>query len=193
MAIEIRTARVLLRGWRNDDRLPYAALNGDERVMEHFPSRLTGEQSDAMVDRMSDMLEERGWGLWAAERLDTRQFIGFVGLSAPTWHVDGLTPCIEVGWRLAQQHWGHGFAPEAASAVLDHVFGHAFEHLPLLGDEVVSFTTTGNVNSQRVMQKIGMHLDPSREFDHPMTPGWVGQRHVVYRIDRPTWAARVAR
>lgn len=189
MAFEIRTERVLLRGWRESDKVAYAALNRDERVMEHFPSMLTGEQSDAMVDRMSDLLEERGWGLWAAERLDTHQFIGFVGLSEPTWHVDGLTPCIEIGWRLAHQHWGHGFAPEAASAVLDH----AFAHVPLPNDEVVSFTTTKNLNSQRVMQKIGMRLDPTRAFDHPMTPGWHGQRHVVYCIDRPTWTARVAR
>ncbi len=189
MAVEIRTERVLLRAWRDVDRIPYAALNRDEAVMEHFPSPLTGEQSDAMVDRMSEMLDERGWGLWAAERLDTQQFIGFVGLSEPTWHVDGLTPCIEIGWRLGHQHWGHGFAPEAASAVLERAFGH----LAVPNDEVVSFTTTKNLNSQRVMQKIGMRLDPSRAFDHPMTPGWHGQRHVVYCIDRRTWAARVAR
>jgi RimJ/RimL family protein N-acetyltransferase len=189
MAVEIRTGRVLLRGWHETDKLPYAALNRDPEVMAHFPSVLTGEQSDAMVDRTSDLLEDRGWGLWAAERLDTRQFIGFVGLSEPMWHVDGLTPCLEIGWRVARQHWGHGFAPEAATAVLSH----AFAHVPLPNDEVVSFTTTKNLRSQRVMQKIGMRLDPSRAFDHPMTPGWDEQRHVVYCIDRQTWAARVAR
>lgn len=189
MASAIRTERVLLREWREADKLPYAALNADPVVMEHFPSMLTAVQSDAMVDRMQAGLEERGWGLWAAERLDTHQCIGFVGLSQPTWHVDGLTPCVEIGWRVGRQHWGHGFAPEAAAAVLRF----AFEHVELPGDEVVSFTTTGNAKSRRVMEKIGLAHDPTRDFDHPMTPGWEGQRHVVYAIDRRRWASGVAR
>ncbi len=189
MSLDIVTDRLLLRGWSEADKLPFAALTGDPEVMHYFPSTLTGEQSDAMVDRMSEMLQTRGWGLWAVERNDTAAFIGYVGLSAPTWFVEGLTPCVEIGWRLASEHWGHGFAPEAAEAVLRY----AFEHLELPADEVVSFTTIANSKSRRVMEKIGMQLDPRREFDHPMTPGWWGQRHVVYAIDRPTWKARVAR
>jgi RimJ/RimL family protein N-acetyltransferase len=186
---ELRTGRLRLRGWRAADKAPYAALNADTEVMHYFPSALTDEQSDAMVDRMSAHLDEFGWGLWAAERLDTHEFIGFIGLSSPSWHVDGLTPCVEIGWRLAQQHWGHGFAPEAAAAVL----AHAFEHVDLPNDEVVSFTTVTNHKSRRVMEKIGLRVDARREFDHPVTPGWWGQRHVVYCIDRPTWKAGVAR
>ncbi len=181
MTPELRTPRLLLRGWRDTDKVPYAELNGDIEVMEHFPSTLSRDQSDEMVDHMSTMWEVRDFGLWAVERLDTHAFIGFIGLSAPTWHVDGLTPCVEVGWRLARQHWGHGFAPEGAAAALRY----GFEHVELPHDEIVSFTTTLNLKSQRVMQKIGMRLDPSREFDHPMTPGWHGQRHVVYCIGRP--------
>ncbi len=189
MTTELRTDRLLLRGWLQRDREPYAALNGDPEVMEYFPSTLTASQSDEMVDRMQAALDERGYGLWATERLDTGELIGFVGLAAPSWYVDGLTPCIEIGWRLAHQHWGHGFAPEAASAVLDF----AFEQVDLPRDEVVSFTTVTNHRSRRVMEKIGLRIDPRREFDHPMTPGWWGQRHVVYCIDRPCWKAGVAR
>ena len=188
-ATELHTQRLLLRAWREEDKLPYAELNRDPDVMHYFPSTLTGEQSDAMVDRMAEALESRGWGLWAAERRDTGEFIGFIGLAAPTWFVDGLTPCVEIGWRLAKAHWGHGFAPEGAEAVL----ADAFERVELPNDEVVSFTTITNAKSRRVMEKIGMHLDPRREFDHPVTPGWWGQRHVVYCIDRPAWKARVAR
>jgi ribosomal-protein-alanine N-acetyltransferase len=187
MTPERRTERLLLRGWREADKAPYAALNGDVEVMRHFPSTLTPEQSNDMVDRMSAAWE-RGFGLWAVERLDTGEFIGFVGLAAPSWSTD-FTPCVEIGWRLARAHWGHGFAPEAARATLDF----AFSQVSLPGDEVVSFTTERNLKSQRVMQQIGMRLDPSRSFDHPMTPGWVEQRHVLYCIDRPTWQAGVAR
>ncbi|MEI8239872.1 MAG: GNAT family N-acetyltransferase [Actinomycetota bacterium] len=187
MTPEVRTSRLLLRGWTDADKPPYAALNADPEVMRHFPSVLTADQSNDMVDRMAAAWQ-RGFGLWAVERLDTGDFVGFVGLSAPSWTTD-FTPCIEIGWRLARAHWGLGFAPEAARATLDF----AFMHVPLPDDEVVSFTTEANEKSQRVMQKIGMRLDPARGFDHPMTPGWHEARHVLYCIDRPTWQAGVAR
>ena len=185
----VRTERLLLREWRETDKVPYAVLNGDPVVMEHFPSTLTRQQSDEMVDRMAAAWDQRPFGLWAVERLDSHQFIGFVGLSLPGYQVDGVTPCVEVGWRLAKQHWGLGFAPEAARAAL----AYGFDAVELPADEIVSFTTTENLKSQRVMQKIGMRRDPRRDFDHPLTPGWHGQRHVLYCIDRASWQAGVAR
>lgn len=187
MIPEVTTQRLLLRGWRESDKAPYAALNADPTVMRHFPATLTREQSDQMVDRIVASWEARSFGLWAVERLDDGAFIGFVGLVMPNWEA-AFTPCVEVGWRLAHAQWGNGFAPEAALAALR--FG--FENVELPNDEIVSFTTKPNVNSQRVMQKIGMVLDPAREFDHPLTPGWAEQRHVLYSIDRARWA-RVAR
>ena len=177
---EVRTERLWLRGWRDDDRLPYAALNGDPEVMRHFPATLSPEQSDEMVDRMMAGWATNGFGLWAVERLDDGVFIGFVGLSAPTW--SGV-PLVEVGWRLARQQWGNGFAPEAALAAL--AFG--FERVALPADEIVSFTTRRNYNSQRVMQKLGMRHDATRDFDHPLLPHWEGRRHVFYVIDRAMW------
>ena len=188
MTPEIATKRLLLRGWRESDKAPYAALNADPAVMRHFPATLTSEQSDQMVDRMIAVWKESSFGLWAVERLDSGEFIGFVGLAAPTWVAD-FTPCVEVGWRLAASQWGHGFAPEAARAAL--AFG--FENVDLPNDEIVSFTTLDNVKSQRVMQKIGLRLDPTREFDHPATVGWANRRHVFYCIDRARWLRDVAR
>ncbi len=185
---EVRTERLLLRGWLDADKAPYAQLNADPEVMRHFPSTLTAEQSDAMVERIRAKWGEDGHGLWAAERLDTGELIGFIGLATPSW-TESFTPCVEVGWRLAKEHWGNGFAPEGARAAL----AWGFEHVDLPNDEIVSFTTTKNLKSQRVMQKIGLRLDPSREFDHPMTPGWAEQRHVLYCIDRRAWLAGVAR
>lgn len=185
---EITTERLLLRGWRDSDKPPYASLNADPDVMRYFPATLTAEQSDQMADRIVAAWEANEFGLWAVERLDTREFVGFVGLAAPSWQAE-FTPCVEVGWRLAKAHWGQGFAPEAARAAL--AFG--FDKVDLPNDEIVSFTTKQNTKSQRVMQKIGLQLDPTREFDHPLTPGWVGQRHLFYCIERARWAASVAR
>lgn len=182
MIPELRTERVLLREWRDTDRVPYAALNADPEVMRHFPSCLTAEQSDAMIDTIVANFSRRGFGLWAAERLDTGAFIGFVGLSMPGWVTD-FTPCVEVGWRLARAHWGNGFAPEAARAAL----AFAFDHVDLPNDEVVSFTTRENHKSRRVMEKVGLTHDPRRDFDHPLLPDWTERAHVLYAIDRMAW------
>lgn len=185
---QVATPRLLMREWRDTDRPPYADLNADPEVMRHFPSTLTPQQSSEMIDRMIASWAQRGFGLWAVERRDTGQFIGFVGLSAPAWHA-AFTPCVEVGWRLAQQHWGLGFAPEAATAAL----AWGFEHVDLPDERILSFTTTANHKSQRVMEKIGMIRDPDADFDHPLTPEWPERRHVLYRIDRRQFAELVAR
>jgi RimJ/RimL family protein N-acetyltransferase len=182
---ELRTERLLLRHWAEADREPFAVLNSDPEVMRYFPAPLDRAASDAFVDRLEQSMTERGWGLWALERLDTGELIGFTGLHPA---VDlPPSPAVEVGWRLASAHWGQGFAPEAARAAL----AVAFAGLGL--DEVVSFTTTGNAPSRRVMRKLGLTHRPARDFDHPRTPGWAGQRHVLYAIDRAQWAGRSAR
>ena len=185
MVVEVRTERLVLRGWRETDKPAYASLNGDPEVMRHFPATLTPQQSDEMVDRMAAAWQRNGFGLWAVERQDTGQFIGFTGLSVPGW---SSVPMVEVGWRLAREHWGLGFAPEAARAALE--FG--FERVALPHDEIVSFTTSKNFKSQRVMQKLGMRHDAGRDFDHPLLPHWHERHHVFYVIDRDTWAADVA-
>jgi len=164
-APELRTDRLLLRGWSQADRDGFAELNTDPVVMEHFPSTLTRAESDAFVDRVEAGFEEHGFGLWAVEVVVTGEFIGFTGLSVPRFHVawmDGRPqqPVVEVGWRLKRSAWGHGYASEAARAVL----GLGFEEFGLR--EIVSFTTLTNVRSQAVMRRIGMTR--LVEYAHPV-------------------------
>ena len=166
--------RVLLRRWRDSDREPFAALNADPEVMRYFPSTMTREQSDAMVDWAGGLLDERGWGLWAVEVPGVAPFVGFVGLNVPSF----MPEVVEVGWRLAKEHWGHGYATEAAREALRV----GFEDVGL--DEIVSFTSVPNVPSQRVMQRIGMTHEPTRDFDHPNVPEGPLKRHVFYAISR---------
>jgi ribosomal-protein-alanine N-acetyltransferase len=181
---EIQTERLRLRRWLPDDRKPFAELNADPRVMEHFPAPLTRAESNAMVQRIESHFEQHGFGLWALELPGTAAFAGFVGLMIPRFDAH-FTPCVEIGWRLAFEHWGQGYAPEAARAVLRF----AFEQAALL--EVVSFTATGNARSRRVMEKIGMKHDPHADFDHPALPvGHALQRHVLYRIAAPRASRR---
>lgn len=173
---ELRTERLLLRQWREEDRQPFAELNADPETMRYFPATLTREESDAFVDRASELIEERGWGLWAVEVVGGAPFVGFVGLNVTRF--GPMEGTVEVGWRLRREHWGNGYATEAAREALR--FG--FEELGL--DEIVSFTSIPNTPSQRVMERIGMTRDPSRDFDHPSIPdGHPLQRHVLYAID----------
>ena len=180
---ELTTDRLLMRQWRESDREPFAAMNADPAVMEHFPALMTREQTDAFIDRISPAIDERGWGLWALEVRDTGRFIGFTGLSVPSFEAH-FTPAVEIGWRLAKEAWGNGYATEAARAALAHGFG------PAGLEEIVSFTATTNLPSQRVMQRIDMTHDEADDFDHTRLPdGHRLQRHVLYRINRAQWEA----
>lgn len=150
--------------------------------MEWFQGPLTGAQSDAFVDWIEQRFGEQGWGYWAVEIAGGEPFIGFVGLS-PADTTLGY-PSVEIGWRLAAAHWGHGYAPEAAREALR--FG--FDDIGL--NEMVSFTSVGNAKSRRVMTKIGMTRTPEDDFDHPRVPKASPlARHVLYRIKRAAFAA----
>ena len=181
---EVRTERLLLRGWGDEHREPFAAMNADPQVMRHFPSTLDRAASDAMIDKMIVHWNEHGFGLWAVERRDDQRFLGLTGIWRPLFHAH-FTPAVEVGWRLAREAWGNGYATEAAAAALD--FG--FETIGL--DEIVSFTAPANERSWRVMERLGMTRDPADDFDHPRLPeGHPLQRHVLYRLRRKDWERR---
>jgi len=172
--VELTTERLRLRQWRPEDRSPFAAMNADSRVMEFFPAPLSREKSDALARRCEALISERGWGAWAVERRDTGQFIGMTGLHAPTAPLP-FSPCIEVLWRLAFDHWGRGYATEAARAAVE--FGLTVGGL----DEIVAFTTISNVRSINVMRKLGMA--EAEHFDHPGVPtGSELRPHVLYRL-----------
>ena len=176
-----RTDRLVLRGFTDRDREPFAAMNADPEVMAHFQAPYDRARSDRFVDRIQLLWQERGWGLWALERADTGEFIGFTGL-APAEFEAPFTPAVEVGWRLARAHWGLGFASEAAREALRAGFTEAG------ADEIVSFTAVGNTRSTAVMERIGMVRDPSGDFDHPSVPdGHPLRAHVLYRLDRRRW------
>ncbi len=176
---ELLTERLRLRRWNAADLAPFAAMNADPRVTEHLGAAASREESDALAAAIEGHFRRHGFGLWAVEIPGVAPFAGFVGLSLPPFEAH-FTPSVEVGWWLAAQQWGRGYATEGARAVL--TFG--FQTLGL--DEIVSFTIPANVRSQRVMQKIGMVHDSADDFDHPSLPeGHPHRRHVLYRIARP--------
>jgi RimJ/RimL family protein N-acetyltransferase len=151
-------------------------MNSDARVMEFFRSRLSRVESDAMVDRIQEHFDKHDFGLWALEVPKVAPFIGFAGLTVARFNAH-FTPCVEVGWRLAFAHWGHGYATEAARLALGYGFG------TLALSEIVSFTSVTNRRSRAVMERLGMRRDPADDFDHPaLAEGHPLRKHVLYRI-----------
>lgn len=178
---ELRTNRLRLRRWRKTDLEPFAAINGDLVVMEHMPSVLTSRETAHSMARIELGFEEFGFGLWAVEHAATGDFMGFTGLSVPKLDAH-FTPAVEVGWRLGKEHWGNGYATEAARAALD--FGFSDARL----DEIVAFTVPANVRSISVMERLGMTYDPADDFEHPfLSDDSHLRRHVLYRISLDRW------
>jgi RimJ/RimL family protein N-acetyltransferase len=174
----IETPRLLLRHWTDEDLSAFAAMNADPRVMEYLPKILDRTESDAFAARIRQLLDRRGYGLWAIEITGVARFAGFVGLHVPNFQAH-FTPCVEIGWRLAYEHWGKGYATEAAKASAKY----AFNDLQL--DQIVSFTVPDNLRSRRVMERLNMTHSDAEDFDHPKLPeGHRLRRHVLYRLTR---------
>lgn len=169
------TERLTLRRWHESDKPLFAAMNADPKVMEFFPALCTRERSDEMVDQFNEQLDNVGFTFWALETRAGREFIGFVGLSV--YQADlPFCPCVEIGWRIAFDQWGNGYATEAARECLTL----GFTQFGL--DEIVAFTTLANVRSRHVMEKIGME-NTNNNFMHPSVPEATGMKeHCLYRI-----------
>jgi RimJ/RimL family protein N-acetyltransferase len=179
------TARLAFRVWDERHRAPFAALNADPEVMRHFPATLTADQTDAGIAIWRGQFADRGWSNWAVERRADGRFIGFIGLSIPRRAMP-FGPCVEIGWRLARDAWGQGYATEGALTCLDV----AFAQLGLA--EVVSFTALTNLRSIAVMKRIGLR-NAQADFEHPGVPeGHPLRMHCLYRIARPEWQQRSA-
>ncbi len=176
-----RTERLVLRSWADDDIEPFSAMCSDDEVMRFFPSTMSREECVDMVAAIGERFAANGFGLWAVEH--ESQFIGYVGLNltGPAFTVP-FAPCHEVGWRLARDAWGKGFATEAAQESLRI----GFEEFGL--DIIYSWTTGANLRSENVMRRLGMTRRTDLDFDHPGTPGWVGAPHIVYSLTSEQWS-----
>jgi RimJ/RimL family protein N-acetyltransferase len=181
--MEIRTQRLVLREWRDDDAEPHWVMSADAAVMEYVGGPVSRAESDAMMRRCRAR-RAAGVGPWAVEVPGVAPFIGFVGLARTSFEAP-FTPCVEVMWRLAREYWGQGYAAEAARATLRE----GFELHGL--DSVVSFTVPANARSWRVMERIGMTRSPAEDFDHPLIPVTSPlRRHLLYRVRLEEWAGR---
>jgi RimJ/RimL family protein N-acetyltransferase len=177
----LNTDRLILRPWRDADRIPFAEQSGDPRVMNFFPGPMTPAESDALAASIASHFEQHGYGWWAVEVKGGDSFIGYVGIQ----HCDfpaPFTPAVAIGWRLGAEHWQEGYAHEAAEAVLRF----AFEEAGL--DEVVAFTVPANLASLALMERLGMEYDARDDFQHPhLPPEHRLRHHLLYRLSRERW------
>jgi len=180
----VRTQRLILRNWEERDRALFHRINSDDRVMEFFDFRRDRAAADAVMDHMREEIARDGFGWTAAELVETGECIGFIGLHRV--EIEGLARpgTCEVGWRLAPEFWGKGYASEGAAALL--AFG--FTKLDLA--EIISFAVWSNVRSTAVMERLGMQRDPEADFDHPRVMEPDLKRHMLYRISRDAWKRR---
>ena len=171
----IETERLILRGWRPEDSDDFWRLGADPQVMDHLPE-LHRDGSDALIGRLQALQESHGHTFWAVERKEDGRVLGFCGVLPPRSPLSE----IEIGWRLARDAWGQGYAFEAAQASLDWVWANLPE------DTVVAITTPDNQRSQALMQRLGMVRYPDEDFEHPSLPeGHRLRPHVLYRVHRP--------
>ncbi len=174
----IETDRLILREWQDQDINAFVQINQDPLVLEFLPSALSKQEVIDWIKRINQHIHDHGFGLWAATLKSSGECIGYVGLNVPNFCAH-FTPCVEIGWRLASNYWGYGYATEAAKAVLDV----AFTQLKL--KEIVAFTVSANKRSIRIMEKIGMQRNPADDFNHPRLPlDHPLSKHVLYRITK---------
>ncbi len=152
-----RSERLGFRDWVDSDIPQMIEISANEQVMEFFPYVATPDQTRTFILKMQEMLVKTGFCYFAVDRLDTNEFIGFIGLCEQDFAVD-FCPCIDLGWRLSPKHWGVGFATEGAKKCLEYAHQLGIK-------EILSTAPEVNVKSINIMQKIGMneHI----KFKHP--------------------------
>jgi RimJ/RimL family protein N-acetyltransferase len=174
----IETERLLLREWCDADVAPFHAICSDPHVMATLGPLMNREQTTAMVQRQQDLQARDGHCFWAMERRSDARLIGWCGLiRGSAGPIDGKA---EIGWRLASDCWGHGYASEAARASLAWAFDN------LADPAVWAITSVDNHRSRAVMERIGMEYVAGGDFDHPGVPEDSPlRRHVLYKAERP--------
>lgn len=183
----LETERLWLRPWNAVDAEAYARIIGDPEVMRHVGAGLryhARRRCAALVPLLAEMEARRaireltdhwetyGFGEWAVEEKASGSLVGQIGLVyLPDWTADPTN--VEVGWLLARNAWGRGFATEGGRASL----AYAFEQLGM--ERIVSVARRANERSERVMQRLGLSL--AGRID------WKGGEVVWYAIDRKQW------
>ncbi|MEN2283221.1 GNAT family N-acetyltransferase [Algoriphagus sp. SE2] len=149
--------RLGFRTWKDSDLDVFSEMNSDPETMKYFEKPLSKEESKAMMERMNKQYEDKGYCYFAVDLLETGELLGMIGMGWKTFEAE-FTPCVDIGWRIRRTFWNQGFTTEGAKRCLKFA-----KQLSLA--EVMSFASSANKASTRVMEKIGMEY--WLDFDHP--------------------------
>lgn len=175
----IDTERLVLRRWQERDRTTFYAHCSDPEVMRYFPALMTREDVDAAIARQDGFADTHGYCFWVVEERASGQMLGFCGLK-PGAEGTPLEGAVEIGWRFGKEHWGKGFAKEAALASLEW----GFTNLPVA--RIGAITSPPNTRSWGLMERLGMVRAFDQDFDHPAVSDESRlKRHITYWKTRP--------
>jgi len=179
----LKTDRLIIRNWSEQDRDLFHEINSDDAVMGFFPFRRNRQQADELMDQLRHGIDQNGFGFSALELAKTGECIGFCGLHLCSGISSIPAGTIEIGWRLAVRYQGNGYVTEAARRWLSY----GFEKLQL--EEIVSFAVAENKPSIAVMQRLAMTARPERDFDYEGFPEAHAhlKHHVFFSITRREW------
>lgn len=176
----IVTERLVMRSWRDEDVAPFQAICSDPEVMATLGPPLDMDATQALIERVKAREAEHGHSFWALERREDARLIGWCGVIRGD--MGPVADKVEIGWRLARDCWGAGFASEAARGAI----AWSFANLP--DDEILVITWQGNVRSRAVMERLGMQYCADLDFDHPGLAADNPLRpHVTYSLSRSAW------
>ena len=140
----------MIRPWTAEDRPAFTAMASDPEVMRyvHGGKPYAEEEIDEFLTRQARQLAEHGVCMGAVVDKSSGQIVGVAG-TQPL----GQTGDLEIGWWLAREFWGRGYATEAGAAAMHHVLE------TLARPRVVAVIDPGNDASVRVVTRLGMTYD----------------------------------
>ena len=172
---QLSTARLALRPPQESDVEPLMAMDADPEVMRYIgtgaPIAPDRDRALQAVTRWRKQWDDQGFGMCSVIVSQTGEYAGWVTLSVPAF-LPEILPAVEIGWQLPREHWGRGYATEAAAELLR--FGFTGAGL----DRIVSIRHIDNVRSERVMDKLGLR------FKFQTTVPATGQPVAVHAIAR---------
>ena len=176
------TERLVLRGWDDAARADFARVTNTPAVMRWLGGVADPDKLAAAFERLDGYQRDFGHTFWAVERKADGQILGFCGLKRVNAEGASCPGDMEVGWRLREDAWGHGYAREAAVASLDLAFGR------FAAPHVVALTVPGNCASWGLMKRLGMTRRVDLDYEDPRFGPDLNPT-IVYSITAAEWAA----
>lgn len=170
MRTQLETQRLILRQLLTSDDVGMFELDSNPEVHRYVGKKPVQhiDESRRMIQNIKNQYRTNGIGRWAVILKDTNEFIGWSGIKLITEPINNHDNFYEIGYRFIQKHWGKGYATEAGLAFVDYAFNE------LKVTALFAYADSGNTNSHRILEKIGMHYVNSFQLN--------GEEEVWYEI-----------